>query len=104
MAISTALVLLNRFVLSLQSEKAGALFISWYQFIVAYVIILIVTTFFPHVPLLNLESVSSQRHHPPYDQLQQQVPRVCFGERVSDCALSCDRLQHPSDVPRPVLV
>ena len=54
MTVSITLVFLNRFVLTDKNEKAGALFISWFQFVVAYVCILIITTFFPNVPLLNL--------------------------------------------------
>jgi GDP-fucose transporter C1 len=54
MTVSIALVFLNRLVLTHKAEKAGALFVSWYQFVVAYVIIIIITTLFPNVPLLNL--------------------------------------------------
>jgi GDP-fucose transporter C1 len=54
MVVSIGLVFLNRIVLTDREEKAGALFMSWYQFIVAYVAIIIITTFFPNVPLLNL--------------------------------------------------
>jgi GDP-fucose transporter C1 len=54
MSVSIALVFLNRFVLTDPDEKAGALFVSWYQFIVAYVCIIIITVFFPRVPVLNL--------------------------------------------------
>ncbi|OHT06854.1 GDP-fucose transporter-related protein [Tritrichomonas foetus] len=54
MSVSIALVFLNRFVLTDKDEKAGGLFISWYQFVVAYACILIITTFCPNVPLLNL--------------------------------------------------
>jgi GDP-fucose transporter C1 len=54
MTVSLALVFLNKFALTDKSEKAGALFLSWYQFVVAYICILIITTFFPKVPLLNL--------------------------------------------------
>lgn len=54
MTVSIALVFLNRFVLTDKTEKAGALFISWYQFVVAYLCIIIITVFFPNVPLLNL--------------------------------------------------
>jgi GDP-fucose transporter C1 len=54
MTVSIALVFLNRLVLTDKLEKAGALFVSWYQFVVAYVLIIIITTFFPNVPLLNL--------------------------------------------------
>jgi GDP-fucose transporter C1 len=54
MSVSLALVFLNRFVLTDKTEKAGALFMSWYQFVVAYICILIITVFFPNVPLLNL--------------------------------------------------
>jgi GDP-fucose transporter C1 len=54
MSVSLALVFLNRFILTDSLEKAGALFVSWYQFVVAYVCILIITIFFPNVPFLNL--------------------------------------------------
>ncbi|OHT04138.1 GDP-fucose transporter-related protein [Tritrichomonas foetus] len=54
MTVSIGLVFLNRLVLTDKTEKAGALFVSWYQFVVAYVIIVIITTFCPNVPLLNL--------------------------------------------------
>ena len=54
MTVSIALVFLNRFVLTDKTEKAGALFISLYQFFVAFVCIVIITTFFPNVPFLNL--------------------------------------------------
>ena len=54
MTVSIGLVFLNRLVLTDKSEKAGAIFVSWYQFVVAYVLIVIITTFFPNVPLLNL--------------------------------------------------
>ncbi|KAK8885810.1 hypothetical protein M9Y10_041264 [Tritrichomonas musculus] len=54
MSVSIALVFLNRFVLTDKKEKAGGLFISWYQFVVAYVCIIIITTLCPNVPLLNL--------------------------------------------------
>ena len=54
MTVSIGLVFLNRLVLTDKEEKAGALFVSWYQFVVAYVLIVIITTFFPNVPLLNL--------------------------------------------------
>jgi GDP-fucose transporter C1 len=54
MTVSIGLVFLNRVVLTDKTEKAGALFVSWYQFVVAYVIIVIITTFCPCVPLLNL--------------------------------------------------
>lgn len=54
MTVSIGLVFLNRLVLTDKTEKAGALFVSWYQFIVAYVIIILITTFCPNVPLLNL--------------------------------------------------
>lgn len=54
MTISIALVFLNRFCLTDKTEKAGALFISWYQFVVAYACIIIITTLCPNVPLLNL--------------------------------------------------
>ena len=54
MTVSIGLVFLNRLVLTDKTEKAGALFVSWYQFVVAYVLIVIITTFFPNVPLLNL--------------------------------------------------
>ena len=54
MTVSIALVFLNRFVLTDKTEKAGALFISLYQFVVAYVCIIVITTFFRNVPLLNL--------------------------------------------------
>ena len=53
MTVSIGLVMINRHLLT-SKEKAGALFISWYQFVVAYVIIVIITNFFPNVPLLNL--------------------------------------------------
>jgi GDP-fucose transporter C1 len=54
MSVSIALVFLNRFVLTDPQEKAGALFISWYQFIVAYICILLITFLCPNVPILNL--------------------------------------------------
>jgi GDP-fucose transporter C1 len=54
MTVSIGLVFLNRLVLSDKSEKAGALFVSWYQFVVAYILIIIATLLFPNVPLLNL--------------------------------------------------
>jgi GDP-fucose transporter C1 len=54
MTVSLALVFLNRFVLTDKSEKAGALFISWYQFVVAYICIVLITFLFPNVPVLNL--------------------------------------------------
>jgi GDP-fucose transporter C1 len=54
MSVSLALVFLNRFALTDKTEKAGALFLSWYQFVVAYACILVITTLFPRVPLLNL--------------------------------------------------
>lgn len=54
MVVSIALVFLNRLVLTDKSEKAGALFISWYQFVVAYLCIIVITILFPNVPLLNL--------------------------------------------------
>jgi GDP-fucose transporter C1 len=54
MIVSIGLVFLNRLVLTDKSEKAGALFVSWYQFVVAYLLIIIITVFFPNVPLLNL--------------------------------------------------
>jgi GDP-fucose transporter C1 len=54
MTVSIGLVFLNRIVLTDKTEQAGALFVSWYQFIVAYCLILIITTLFPNVPLLNL--------------------------------------------------
>ena len=54
MTVSIALVFLNRLVLSDKTIKAGALFTSWYQFVVAYVIILFVATFCQKVPLLNI--------------------------------------------------
>ena len=53
MSVSIGLVFLNRIVLT-GKEKAGALFVSWYQFIVAYIIIIIVSNFCQNVPLLNL--------------------------------------------------
>jgi GDP-fucose transporter C1 len=54
MVTSIGLVFLNRLVLTDKSEKAGALFVSWFQFIIAYLLIIIITVFFPNVPLLNL--------------------------------------------------
>jgi GDP-fucose transporter C1 len=54
MTVSIGLVLLNRLVLTDKNEKSGALFLSWLQFVVAYILILIITFFFPNVPLLNL--------------------------------------------------
>jgi GDP-fucose transporter C1 len=54
MTTSIALVFLNRLVLTDKTEKAGALFVSWYQFVVAYVLIIVITTLCPNVPLLNL--------------------------------------------------
>lgn len=54
MSVSMALVFLNRFVLTDKTEKAGGLFISWFQFVVAYICIIIITIFCPNVPLLNL--------------------------------------------------
>jgi GDP-fucose transporter C1 len=54
MTVSIGLVFLNRLVLTDKTEKAGALFVSWYQFLVAYVIIVVITSVFPNVPLLNL--------------------------------------------------
>jgi GDP-fucose transporter C1 len=54
MSTSIALVFLNRLVLTDVVEKAGALFVSWYQFVVAYILIIIITVFFPNVPLLKL--------------------------------------------------
>jgi GDP-fucose transporter C1 len=54
MAVSIGSVILNRIVLTDKSEPAGALFVSWYQFVVAYALILIITLIFPNVPVLNL--------------------------------------------------
>jgi GDP-fucose transporter C1 len=54
MTVSIGLVFLNRVVLTDKTERVGALFVSWYQFVVSYAIILIITTFFPNVPLLKL--------------------------------------------------
>jgi GDP-fucose transporter C1 len=54
MTVSIGLVFLNRLVLTNKEETAGALFVSWYQFVVAYALILIITTLCPGVPLLNL--------------------------------------------------
>jgi hypothetical protein len=54
MVTSIGLVFLNRLVLTDKSEKAGALFVSWYQFVVAYLLIILITVFFPNVPILNL--------------------------------------------------
>jgi GDP-fucose transporter C1 len=54
MTVSIGLVFLNRLVLTDPKEKAGALFVSWYQFVVAYALIVIITFCFPNVPLLNL--------------------------------------------------
>lgn len=54
MTVSIGLVFLNRIILTDKEQKAGGLFISWFQFIVAYVIIVIITNLFPNVPLLNL--------------------------------------------------
>jgi len=53
MSVSIGLVMINRVLLT-SHEKAGGLFMSWYQFIVAYVIIIIITNLFPNVPVLNL--------------------------------------------------
>ena len=53
MTVSIGLVMINRVLLT-GSQKAGALFMSWYQFIVAYVIIILITFLCPSVPLLNL--------------------------------------------------
>ncbi|KAH0794471.1 GDP-fucose transporter-related protein [Histomonas meleagridis] len=53
MTVSIGLVFLNRIVLT-GSEKSGALFMSWFQFVVAYIIIVIISTFCQKVPLLNL--------------------------------------------------
>lgn len=53
MITSIALVFLNRLCMS-STEKAGALFLSWYQFVVAYIIILLISAFGQNVPLLNL--------------------------------------------------
>lgn len=52
--VSLALVFLNRFLFSDPQIKAGALFTSWFQFLVAYVIIVFCATFCQKVPLLNL--------------------------------------------------
>lgn len=54
MTVSIGLVFINRLVLTDKTEKAGALFVSWYQFVVAYVIIVIITNLCPNVPLLDL--------------------------------------------------
>jgi GDP-fucose transporter C1 len=54
MTVSIGLVFLNRVVLTDKRERVGALFVSWYQFVVAYVIIIIITTLCPNVPLLKL--------------------------------------------------
>jgi GDP-fucose transporter C1 len=54
MAVSIGSVFLNRIVLTDKTEPAGALFVSWYQFVVAYALILIITVFFQSVPVLNL--------------------------------------------------
>ncbi|EAX94195.1 GDP-fucose transporter-related protein [Trichomonas vaginalis G3] len=54
MSISIILVFLNRLVMSESKEKAGALFTSWYQFIVTYIIIIIISTFCQNVPILNI--------------------------------------------------
>ena len=54
MTMSIGLVFLNRMLMLDKVETAGALFLSWYQFVVAYVIIVIITTCCPNVPLLNL--------------------------------------------------
>lgn len=53
MTVSIALVFLNRAIFSDPSIKAGALFTSWFQFVVAYVIIVICATCCQKVPLLN---------------------------------------------------
>lgn len=54
MTVSITLVFLNRFLLSDPICKAGGLFVSWYQFIVTYIIIIIISSFGQNVPLLNL--------------------------------------------------
>lgn len=54
MITSMLLVFLNRLVMSESKEKAGALFTSWYQFIVTYIIIIIISTFCQNVPILNI--------------------------------------------------
>jgi GDP-fucose transporter C1 len=54
MTVSITLVFLNRLVLTDKEGTAGALFVSWYQFLVAYGLIIIITTFFPTVPLVNV--------------------------------------------------
>ena len=54
MIVSVTLVFLNRLVLSDPKDKAGALFTSWYQFVVTYVIIILISFFGQNVPLLNI--------------------------------------------------
>ena len=54
MIVSITLVFLNRLVLSDPKDKAGALFTSWYQFVVTYVIIVLISFFGQNIPLLNI--------------------------------------------------
>jgi GDP-fucose transporter C1 len=54
MAISIGCIFLNRLVLSDKTEHAGALFVSWFQFVVALVLILFISSFCQKVPVLNL--------------------------------------------------
>ena len=48
MIVSIGLVFLNRLLLSNKAEPTGALFISWYQFIIAYICIIIMSIIFPN--------------------------------------------------------
>jgi hypothetical protein len=59
MTVSIGLVFLNRVILTDRREQVGALFVSWYQFVVAYAII--IATFCPNVPLLNFFPRSATR-------------------------------------------
>ena len=54
MIVSIGLVFLNRLVLTNKTEKAGGLFISWYQFVVAYFIMIFISVFCQKVPVLNI--------------------------------------------------
>lgn len=54
MVVSIGLIFLNRFILTNSMIKTDPNFMSWFQFVVAYIIIVIITTLCPNVPLLNL--------------------------------------------------
>ena len=52
--VSIGLIFLNHFILTNEKVKTDPLFMSWFQFIVAYFLIIIITTLCSKIPLLNL--------------------------------------------------